>query len=68
MDVDHVGRGVEQRHGKWDDAAVLLVLELHACSADRQPTPMRAASRGNLKITSLAEESRPTAPSGDAEH
>jgi hypothetical protein len=43
-------------------------VELYSRSADEATDVMEGASRGTLTITSLAEESRPPASSGDAEH
>ena len=45
-----------------------MLVELYARSADEATEVMEAASRGNLTITSLAEESRPPASSADDEH
>jgi hypothetical protein len=45
-----------------------MLVELYARSADEATEVMEEAARGNLTITSLAEESRPPASSPGDEH
>jgi hypothetical protein len=58
------------RFHKHDEERIVIhmLVELYARSADEATDVMEGASRGNLTITSLAEESRPPASSGDVEH
>ena len=42
--------------------------ELYARSAEEATEVLQGSARGTLAITSLAEESRPPASSGDAAH
>ncbi|HVD56856.1 MAG TPA: hypothetical protein VNC17_08425, partial [Thermoleophilaceae bacterium] len=56
-------------HKHEEDSIVIhMLVELYSRSADEATDVMEGASRGKLTITSLAEESRPPASSGDAEH
>jgi hypothetical protein len=47
---------------------VHLLVELYARSAEEATEVLEDAARGNLAITSLAEESRPPAATGDDPH
>ena len=47
---------------------VHMLVELYARSAEEATEVLESASRGELAITSLAEESRPPAASGDQPH
>ena len=51
-----------------DKIVVHLLVELYARSADEATEVLSGASRGALAITSLAEESRPPAATGDDLH
>ena len=51
-----------------DSIVVHLLVELYARSADEATDVLAEASRGALAITSLAEESRPPASTGDDLH
>src|SRR5690349_2438656 len=51
-----------------DEIVVHLLVELYARSADEATEVLEDASRGQLAITSLAEESRPPASTGDEKH
>jgi hypothetical protein len=56
-------------HKHEDDRIVIhLLVELYARSSEEATEVMEDASRGALAITSLAEESRPPAASGEAPH
>ena len=56
-------------HKHEEDSIVIhMLVELYSRSADEATDVMEGASRGKLTITSLAEESRPPASSGDVEH
>jgi hypothetical protein len=50
-----------------DDIVVHMLVELYARSAEEATEVLEAAARGELTITSLAEESRPPAASGGGE-
>jgi hypothetical protein len=59
------------RFHKHDDdnrIVVHLLVELYARSADEATDVLEDAARGSLAITSLAEESRPPAATGDDPH
>jgi hypothetical protein len=58
------------RFHKHDDEKIVvhLLVELYARSADEATDVLSDASRGALAITSLAEESRPPAATGDDLH
>jgi hypothetical protein len=45
-----------------------MLVELYARSSDEATEVMEDAARGNLTITSLAEESRPPASTSDDSH
>ena len=51
-----------------DRIVIHMLVELYARSSDEATEVMEEAGRGNLTITSLAEESRPPASSGDESH
>jgi hypothetical protein len=51
-----------------DNIVVHLLIELYARSAEEATEVLEAAARGPLSITSLAEESRPPAATGDDLH
>jgi hypothetical protein len=51
-----------------DEIVVHLLVELYARSADEASDVLAEAARGALAITSLAEESRPPAATGDDLH
>jgi hypothetical protein len=51
-----------------DQIVVHLLVELYARSADEASEVLSEASRGLLTITSLAEESRPPAATGEHPH
>jgi len=51
-----------------DRIAIHMLVELYARSSEEAAEVLEAASRGTLAITSLAEESRPPAASGDDAH
>ncbi|MGH2839679.1 MAG: hypothetical protein ACRDKY_02505 [Solirubrobacteraceae bacterium] len=51
-----------------DKIVVHLLVELYARNSDEATTVLEEAARGMLAITSLAEESRPPAATGDARH
>ena len=51
-----------------DRIVVHLLVELYARSAEEATEVLEEAARGTLAITSLAEESRPPASTGDAQH
>jgi hypothetical protein len=51
-----------------DSIVVHLLVELYARSAEEATTVLEEAARGQLAITSLAEESRPPAATGDDRH
>jgi hypothetical protein len=51
-----------------DSIVVHLLVELYARSAEEATTVLEEAARGALAITSLAEESRPPAATGDDRH
>ena len=51
-----------------DQIVVHLLVELYARSNDEATGVLEDAARGNLTITSLAEESRPPAATGDQQH
>ncbi|GBD46574.1 hypothetical protein HRbin41_01402 [bacterium HR41] len=56
-------------HKHEDDKIVVhLLVELYARSADEATQVLEQAARGPLAITSLAEESRPPAATGDDPH
>ena len=50
-----------------DRIVIHMLVELYARSSDEATDVMESAARGKLTITSLAEESRPPASSGDDE-
>jgi hypothetical protein len=59
------------RFHKHDDdnrIVVHLLVELYARSAEEANEVLEEAARGSLAITSLAEESRPPAATGDDRH
>ena len=59
------------RFHKHDDdnrITVHLLVELYARSAEEATDVLEEAARGALTITSLAEESRPPAATGDDRH
>ena len=45
-----------------------LLVELYARSAEEATSVLEDAARGDLTISSLAEESRPPAATGDGRH
>jgi len=53
-----------------DDGPIVIhmLVELYARSAEEAAEVLNGAARGSLAITSLAEESRPPASSGDNSH
>ena len=51
-----------------DQIVVHLLVELYARSPEEASTVLEEAARGELTITSLAEESRPPASTGGGEH
>ncbi len=51
-----------------DTIVVHLLVELYARSADEATEVLEEAARGAFSITSLAEESRPPAATGDDVH
>ncbi len=53
------------KHEENDRIVVHVLVELYARSAEEATDVLTGASRGDLAITSLAEESRPPASSGD---
>jgi hypothetical protein len=57
-------------HKHEDDTtiAVHLLVELYARSQEEATEVLEAAARGRLAITSLAEESRPPAATGEDPH
>ena len=56
-------------HKHEEDRIVIhMLVELYARTADEATDVMEQAARGSLTITSLAEESRPPASSGDDTH
>ncbi len=56
------------KHEEDAQIAVHMLVELYARSAEEATGVLEGAARGMLAITSLAEESRPPASSGDGEH
>ena len=58
------------RFHKHDDDQIVvhLLVELYARSAEEATGVLEDAARGQLTITSLAEESRPPAATGDQQH
>jgi len=58
------------RFHKHDDDRIVvhLLVELYARSAEEATQVLDDAARGSLTITSLAEESRPPAATGDGQH
>ncbi len=58
------------RFHKHDDDRIVvhLLVELYARSAEEATEVLEDAARGTLAITSLAEESRPPASTGDGQH
>src|SRR5438270_272805 len=57
-------------HKHEDDSRITvhLLVELYARSAEEATEVLEDAARGNLTITSLAEESRPPAATSDQSH
>ena len=57
-------------HKHDDDGSIVvhMLVELYARSSEEATEVLEQASRGNLTITSLAEESRPPASSADEAH
>jgi len=57
-------------HKHDDDGAIVIhmLVELYSRSSEEASEVLGSASRGDLTITSLAEESRPPASSGGDEH
>ncbi len=53
------------KHEDGDSIVIHVLVELYARSAEEATEVLTGASRGELAITSLAEESRPPASSGD---
>ena len=51
-----------------DEIVIHMLVELYARSVEEASEVLESAARGRLAITSLAEESRPPAASGDAAH
>ena len=51
-----------------DRIVVHLLVELYARSGEEATEVLESAARGHLSITSLAEESRPPASTGDDPH
>jgi hypothetical protein len=51
-----------------DQIIVHLLVELYARSSEEATGVLEEAARGELTITSLAEESRPPASTGDDRH
>ena len=58
------------RFHKHEDEKIVvhLLVELYARSQDEATDGLEEAARGQLTITSLAEESRPPAATGDHTH
>ena len=59
------------RYHKHDDDSTItvhLLVELYARSQEEATEVLEAAARGRLAITSLAEESRPPAATGEDPH
>jgi hypothetical protein len=58
------------RFHKHDEELIVvqLLVELYARSAEEATSVLEDAARGDLTISSLAEESRPPAATGDARH
>ena len=56
------------KHDDDNRITVHLLVELYARSADEATEVLQEAARGRLAITSLAEESRPPAATGDDRH
>jgi hypothetical protein len=56
-------------HKHEDDRIVVhLLVELYARSSEEAYEVLEEAARGSLTITSLAEESRPPAATGEERH
>ena len=58
------------RFHKHEEEKIVVhcLVELYARSAEEATTVLEEAARGQLAITSLAEESRPPAATGDDRH
>ena len=56
------------KHEEDDQIVIHMLVELYARSAEEATEVLQGAARGTLAITSLAEESRPPASSGEDEH
>jgi hypothetical protein len=56
------------KHEGEETIIVHLLVELYARSAEEATEVLEEAARGGLTITSLAEESRPPAATGDDLH
>ena len=53
------------KHHESGQIAIHMLIELYARSSDEASDVLAAAARGNLELTSLAEESRPPAAGAD---
>jgi hypothetical protein len=56
------------KHHESGQIAIHMLIELYARSSDEAGEVLDSAARGTLALTSLAEESRPPAASGDESH
>ena len=56
------------KHDESGQIVIHMLVELYARSAEEATEVLQGAARGILAITSLAEESRPPASSGEDEH
>ena len=56
------------KHEDEGQIVIHMLVELYARSAEEATDVLQGAARGSLAITSLAEESRPPASSGDSAH
>ena len=58
------------RFHKHDEDRIIvhLLVELYARSGEEASAVLEEAARGELAITSLAEESRPPASTGNGQH
>ena len=70
--IDHGTREffTHVRFHKHDEERIIvhLLVELYARSAEEATSVLEEAARGDLAITSLAEESRPPASTGNGQH
>ncbi len=56
------------KHEDEGQIVIHMLVELYARSLEEATEVLQGAARGSLSLTSLAEESRPPASSGDAQH